>query len=90
MKKATFDWVEASKCPFDEKKYEEARRCLKQYENLLRSYPAITGYWIGWKCGEPYIMVAIERGKCPEPDKLLPDKLGKYEVYYIEGTFRLF
>jgi len=39
--------------------------------------------------GEPYIMVAIEKGKCEEPEKLIPDKLGEYDVYYIEGTIHL-
>jgi hypothetical protein len=39
--------------------------------------------------GEPYIMVAIEKGKCREPEKLIPDKLGEYDVYYIEGTIHL-
>ena len=63
---------------------------LKKYEEILRSYPGIiTGYWIGWKHGEPYIMVAIEKGKCEDPEKLLPDKLGDYDVYYIEGSIHL-
>jgi hypothetical protein len=34
-------------------------------------------------------MVAVEKGKCEEPEKLLPDKLGDYDVYYIEGTIHL-
>ncbi|MDT7864852.1 MAG: hypothetical protein RQ922_03110 [Thermoproteota archaeon] len=62
----------------------------RKYEEILRSHPGIiTGYWIGWKHGEPYIMVAIEKGKCEDSEKLLPDKLGDYDVYYIEGSIHL-
>jgi hypothetical protein len=65
-------------------------KILKKYEGILRSHPGIiTSYWIGWKHGEPYIMVAIEKGKCEDPEKLLPDKLGDYDVYYIEASIHL-
>jgi hypothetical protein len=90
MKKANFDWITASKYDFDEEKYKKALEDLKKYEGILRSHPGIiTGYWIDWKHGEPYIMVTIEKGKCEDPEKLLPDKLGDYDVYYIEGSIHL-
>jgi hypothetical protein len=34
-------------------------------------------------------MVAIEKGKYEDPEKLLPDKLEDYDVYYIEGSIHL-
>lgn len=90
MKRLDFDWGEASKQGFDKEKYEEALQELKNYENVLKAHVGIvTGYWIGMRNGEPYIMVAIEKGKCKEPEKLIPDKLGKYDVYYIEGSIHL-
>lgn len=90
MKKADFDWSEASKRGFNQEKYDKALRDLKKYEDIFRSHPGvITGYWVGLKNGDPYIMVVIERGRCQEPKKLIPNKLGSYEVYYIEGTFHL-
>ncbi|MEM3449851.1 MAG: hypothetical protein QXP38_13465 [Nitrososphaerota archaeon] len=77
MKRLNFDWGEASKHGFDKDKYEKALQDLKKYEDLLKSHIGIiTGYWIGMKNGEPYIMVAVEKGKCEEPEKLIPDKLG--------------
>lgn len=90
MKKVDFDLGEASTRKFDKVKYEKALQDLKKYEALLKSHIGIvTGYWVGMRNGEPYIMVAIEKGKCKEPEKLLPDKLGEYDVYYIEGTIHL-
>jgi len=90
MKKANFNWINASKYDFDEEKYKKALEDLKKYEGILSSHPGIiTGYWIGWKYGKPYIMVTIQKGKCEDPEKLLPDKLGDYDVYYIEGSIHL-
>ncbi|MFZ8849702.1 MAG: hypothetical protein ACO2OV_05640 [Thermoproteota archaeon] len=48
MKKANFDWINASKYDFDEKKYKKALEEFKKYEGILRSHPGIiTSYWIG-------------------------------------------
>jgi hypothetical protein len=45
MKKANFDWINASKYNFDEEKYKKALEDLKKYEGILRSHPGIiTGY----------------------------------------------
>lgn len=90
MKNVDFDLGEASKHDFDKGKYEKALQDLKKYEGILKSHVGvITGYWIGLRNGKPYIMVAIEKGKCKEPEKLIPDKLGQYDVYYLEGTVHL-
>ena len=90
MKRLDFDWGEASRHGFNKERYEKALEDLKKYEGLLRSHLGIvTGYWVGVRNGEPYIVVAIEKGKCREPEKLIPDKLGEYDVYYIEGAIHL-
>jgi hypothetical protein len=90
MKRLDFNWGEASTRGFNRERYEKALEDLKKYEGLLKSNPGVvTGYWVGMRDGEPYIMVAIEKGKCEEPEKLIPDKLGEYDVYYIEGTIHL-
>ncbi len=90
MKKLNFNMGEASERGFDREKYERALQDLKKYENILKSHlGVVTGYWVGMREGEPYIMVAIEKGKCEDPEKLIPDKLGEYDVYYIEGTIHL-
>jgi len=48
MKKANFDWINASKYDFDEKKYKKALEEFKKYEGILRSHSGIiTSYWIG-------------------------------------------
>ncbi len=89
MKKVDFD-LSAVLENFDREVYEKALEDLKKYEDILKSHiGVITGYWVGWKHGKPYILVTIEKGKCKEPEKLIPDKLGQYDVYYIEGTIRL-
>jgi len=90
MKRLDFNWGEASTREFNRERYEKALEDLKKYEGLLKAHPGVvTGYWVSMRDGEPYIMVAIEKGKCEDPEKLIPDKLGEYYVYYIEGTIHL-
>ncbi len=86
LKKADFDWANASQKGFDSGEYAEAREYLASSREILEQHSdVITGYWVGSRNGDPYIMVAIEEGKVAKPGKLLPDTLGEYPVYYVEG-----
>lgn len=90
MKRVDFELAETSQINFDRHIYEKALSQLNTYKELFDQHrDIVTGYWIGWKSGTPYIMVAVEQDKSKEPEKLLPDKLGEYEVYFIEGKIHL-
>lgn len=90
MKKADFDLAKAAASVSDQTIYKEALQAVKAYEPVLNSRPReITAHWVGMKEGVPYVMVAVESGSTERPDKLLPDKLGHYPVYYIEGKGHL-
>lgn len=84
MKKAVFDIGRTTQSKYNQEKHERAMKDLELYRDKLHQ-PEITSYWMGMKEGEPYIMVTVEKGKVKDPDKLIPDKLGEYNVYYIEG-----
>jgi len=74
---------------FDQSIYESAVKTLESYRDLIRSHKGvISGYWVGWKSGDPYIMVTVEMAKAENPESLLPDKLGDYDVYYMAGHAR--
>ncbi|MFQ5910692.1 MAG: hypothetical protein ACE5IJ_08255 [Thermoplasmata archaeon] len=90
MKRADFDWASESRTNFDKDRYDRARSSLRRFRRIFRKHSdVITGYWIGSRNGEPYVMVAIERGKVEKPEELLPDRLDNYKVYYIEGTLHI-
>ena len=90
MRKANFDLAKASTAKTDDRRYRKALQTMRAHEDILNSRPKeITGHWVGMKEGVPYVMVALESGSSKNPDKLLPDKLGGYHVYYVEGRLHL-
>jgi hypothetical protein len=90
MKRAKFQLVQSTLEELDNKKYEAALKEYKKFKPMLSSRQGlITGHWVGMKNGHPYIIVTLEPNKVENPEKLLPDSLGKYEVYYIWGKLRL-
>lgn len=90
MKKATFQLARPSLTRPGSKAYNDALHEVKKFEGVFKSHPGvITGHWVGLKDGRPYIMVAVEVSRARNPEKLLPDNLGKYRVYYVEGKLRL-
>ena len=89
MKKADISWIKGSKQNFDRERYEEALRYLEKHKDSIKSHAGVTGIWVGSMRGEPYIMVALEPGLGEEAKRSIPDRLGKYEVYYVEGNFHL-
>lgn len=89
VRRLGFDLGEASRRGIDRARYEEALRELGRHEALLKTTPCVTGWWVGVRDGEPCIIVAVEKGCSEDPGGLLPDKLGGYDVYYVEGSLHL-
>jgi hypothetical protein len=84
MRKANFDWVGESEGSFEGRRYKQAVKELEKHAELFND-SGVTSYWAGLRNGEPYFMVTVKKGKLTRPERLLPDRIAGYEVYYIEG-----
>ena len=87
MKRVNFD-PEMQQTGVDEARWRAARASLARHENLFRGNRDITGYGLGVKYGKPYIMVFVRPGKRREVEKVIPNTLDEFEVYYREASPR--
>lgn len=88
MKRLDPELLDKSK-PIEKEKEAKARRTLQMHAGLFRPYSDVVGYGIGSLDGEPYIQVYVPKDRAKELEKVIPDKIGEYDVYYIEaGPFR--
>ena len=87
MKKLDYELRRRAK-PIEKEKEVKANLALEEYANMFTANSDVVGVGIGSLEGEPFIQVYVKKEKAEKLSKIFPDKLGDYDVYYVEsGSF---
>lgn len=84
MKKMPFDWKRVLE-PLDSFEERRAKAVLENYRKRLLALSEVQGFGVSSKHGEPYIFVFVKPGSGSNLQRLIPDKLADFDVYYLEG-----
>jgi len=88
MKKLTSEILKNPK-PISGSKEKRAKAILNESKSKLKNINGIVGFGIASNKGNPYIHILVQKGKGKKLEKLIPDKIGDVEVYYMEGSISL-
>lgn len=83
MKRLDFNPI-VSFQPYENKDRVVAEAVLEVHKDTFRSSGEVFGYWIGYRFGDPYVLVAVREGYGEIIGRKIPDMLDGLSVYYEE------